>query len=359
MIRVMTLLRWWTAPLAIGLVVCSGAVAHADPPKPAGDAAAAAQALFYEARTLMRESKYALACPKLEESLRLDYGMGTEFNLADCNEKLGKVASAWSGFINVAAAAKSQGQPQREKVARDRAKNLEPRLPKLTIDASAASSAPDLEVKRDGVAIGSASWGAPAPVDPGPHRITASAPGKQLWETTVTTTEGKLTRVGIPALVPTASVATAPPPPVITESPVATRAQPFPEPIVERGGAQRAVGFIIGGLGVASLGVSAGFAIDSLQKRNEAKDHCAGDLCDASGVELRDRAMNSGDVATITGIAGGAALLGGAVLVFTAPRGSRKEAPPAATSPVSIKSFRAAPHVATTGGGLSIQGVFQ
>src|SRR4051812_29447781 len=85
-----------------------------------GDAAAA-QALFYEARTLAQKSHFAEACPKFEESLRLDYGIGTEFNLADCNEHVGKIASAWSGFLNVAASAKAQNQPQREKVARERA----------------------------------------------------------------------------------------------------------------------------------------------------------------------------------------------------------------------------------------------
>ena len=85
----------------------------ADPPAAAAkapDDPAAAQALFYEARQLMKENKFGLACPKLEESLRLDYGIGTEFNLADCNEKLGRLATAWSQFISVASAAKTQKQ---------------------------------------------------------------------------------------------------------------------------------------------------------------------------------------------------------------------------------------------------------
>ena len=166
-----------------------GSIAGAEPPKK-GDPAAA-QALFYEARALMKDGKYALACPKLEESLRLDYGIGTEFNLADCNEKTGKLSTAWSGFLSVASAAKAQNQTQREKVARDRAKALEPRLPKLAIDVP-SPAAPGLEVKRDGVVIGSASWGTPTPVDPGNHRIVVSAPGKQPWEGAVSAVEGKV-----------------------------------------------------------------------------------------------------------------------------------------------------------------------
>ncbi len=317
---------------------------------------AAAQALFYEARALMKEGKYAVACPKLEESLRLDYGIGTEFNLADCNEKMGKLSTAWSGFLSVAAAAKSQSQAQREKVARDRAKALEPKLPKLTIDVPSPAP-PGLEVKRDGLVVGSASWGTPVPIDPGSHRITASAPGKLAWEGTVNAVEGKVVRISVPRELPNAPSAELP---SVIPAPVAERndlsrqdpSAGFPEPIVEqRGGPQRTIGWIVGGLGIAGLGVGAGFGIDSLQKGNRAKEHCNGDLCDAQGVSLRDKALQSGDISTIATVAGGAALLGGVVLVLTAPKGpSRREAPPTTT-------FRAVPHVAMNGGGISFQGV--
>jgi hypothetical protein len=338
------------------LLLAHGAPARAaDPPKAGGDPAAA-QALFYEARALMKDGKYAVACPKFEESLRLDYGIGTEFNLADCNEKIGKLATAWSGFLSVAAAAKAQNQAQREKVARERARALEPRLPKLAIDVMTPVP-PGFEVKRDGVVIGSASWGSPVPVDPGSHRIVASASGKQPWEGAVSASEGNVVRITVPRELPATP---SPEVPVITSAPapVTQRNDPpgepqpsFPEPIIEqRGSVQRTVGWIVGGLGVAAVGVGAGFGIDSLQKRNRSNEHCAGDLCNAQGVTLRDKAMQSGDVATIAMAAGGAALLGGIVLVLTAPRGtSRKDVPSTA--------FRAVPHVAANGGGFLVQGV--
>ena len=334
------------------LFLAFGGTASAEPTK--GGDPAAAQALFYEGRALVKDGKYAVACPKFEESLRLDYGIGTEFNLADCNEKLGKLATAWSGFLSVAAAAKAQNQTQREKVARDRAKALEPRLPKLTIEVPSPAP-PGLEVKRDGVVIGSASWGTPVPVDPGSHRITASAPGKQPWEASVSAAEGKVARVAIPRELPNAASAEVPSVTALTQREEPQRQEPianFPEPIVEqRGGTQRTIGWIVGGLGIAGLGVGAGFGIDSLQKRDRANDHCTGDLCDAQGVSLRDKAIQSGDISTIATVAGGAALLGGAILVLTAPKGpSRKEAPP-------TTSFRAVPQVAVNGGGISFQGV--
>src|SRR2546430_16366957 len=84
-------------------------------PARAGDPAAA-QALFTEAKQLMAQGKYAEACPKFDESQRLDPGMGTLFHVGDCDEHLGKTASAWAAFLEVAAQAKAAGQPARERV---------------------------------------------------------------------------------------------------------------------------------------------------------------------------------------------------------------------------------------------------
>ncbi|WP_437594847.1 hypothetical protein [Sorangium sp. So ce1000] len=151
---------------------------------------AAAQALFDAARQLMAQGKYADACPKLEESQRLDPGIGTQFNLAACYEQLGRTASAWSMFLEVAGAAKAAGQPEREKVARQRAAALEPGLIRLTITAPADAPA-DFQVKRDGALVGRAQWGTPVPVDPGKHTVEASAAGRAPFARSV-----ELTRAG-------------------------------------------------------------------------------------------------------------------------------------------------------------------
>jgi hypothetical protein len=354
--------------LTTSLLLLVPSLASAQPPAKNGNGTgdqAGATALFYEARTMMQKGNYAAACPKLEESLRLDYGIGTEFNLADCHEHLGKTASAWSGFLNVAAAAKTANQPQREKVARDRAKALEPKLPKMLIEVPAP--APGVEVKRDGVVVGSAAWGTPVPVDPGMHKVVVTAPGKEKWETNVNASESNTTRVTVPRELPNAAVATsaapAPAPvvpPVQTTTTTTTSAPPepaaeFPEPVVEQGNTQRTLGWVVGAVGLAGLGVGAGFGIDSLSKRESSKDHCNGDLCDPTGVKLREDAITSGNVSTISTIAGGAALIGGIILLATAPSGSERRASAAA----STKKIQAVPHVALGGGGITFQGVFQ
>ena len=142
--------------------------------------AAAAESLYKEARALMAKGNYADACPKLEESLRLDSGIGTEFHLADCNEHIGKIASAWAGFLDVAASARAAHQTEREKLARKRAQAIEARVPKLFVDAD-ASQEPGLEISRDGNPVGHGSWGSAIAIDPGTHDIVASA--RELSET--------------------------------------------------------------------------------------------------------------------------------------------------------------------------------
>lgn len=343
---------------------------------------AGATALFYEARNLMQKGNFKDACPKLEESLRLDYGIGTEFNLADCYEHVGKTASAWSGFLNVASQAKTQNQAQREKVARDRAKALEPKLPKMIIEVPAPP--PGIEVKRDGVIVGNAAWGTAVPVDPGQHKVVVTAPNKQPWETSVNATESNTTKVTVPRELPNAAVAAAPPPaaakpataaaPVVVAPPVRTTtaattvSEPapsstptdFPEPVVERGNTQRTLGWVASGVGLVGLGVGAGFGINSMSKRRDSNDHCTGNLCDQDGVNLRDDAIRSGNVSTVATIAGGALLVGGIVLLVTAPNHEGRQTATTGTSASKTKTgFTAVPNVAQNGGGLMLQGVFQ
>src|SRR5580700_8452469 len=130
---------------------------------------AAAQALFDQARQLMADGKYAEACPKLVESQRLDPGAGTLLNLGQCYEKNGQTASAWVTFKDAAAAAELKHRADWSQRARERAQALEPLLSRLTIDVPQEERGLGIQVRRDGVEVGSAEWGAPIPIDPGDH----------------------------------------------------------------------------------------------------------------------------------------------------------------------------------------------
>ncbi|HTV17623.1 MAG TPA: hypothetical protein VMG12_03105, partial [Polyangiaceae bacterium] len=135
----------WRVLAALSIAGCALSLA---PPAAAQSASAQARTLFREARVLMDKGQHAEACPKLEESLRLDAGIGTQFNLAHCWEKIGRTASAWGLFMDAAAAAESAGQRKRAKAAADRAAELEPRLMRLVIEVATRTEA--LRVQRAG-----------------------------------------------------------------------------------------------------------------------------------------------------------------------------------------------------------------
>ena len=235
------------------LVLCvalgfSSAVAHAD----SGDSAAA-QALFDQAKKLMADGHLSDACPKLEESQRLDPRSGTLINLASCYEKTGRLASAWSKYIEAATSAKAAGNSERESVARERAAALAPKLPKLVIVVPAASKTlPGLELSRDNVAVGQPSWGLALPIDAGEHEVTAKAPGHEPFQTKVTVaSDGSTTTVAVPELAlttPGSGSDTA------ASNAGATPAKPSSGP-------SRAAALVAGGIGVVGVGVGAVFGL--------------------------------------------------------------------------------------------------
>jgi hypothetical protein len=280
---------------------------------------AAAQTLFDEGRKLMAAGKFAEACPKLAESQKLDPGVGTQFNLSDCYERMGQTASAWAGFLEAASSAKAMGQADREKVARERAAALAPRLSKITITSAAASLA-GLEIKRDGVPVGRALWGTAIPVDPGPHMIEATAPGKKPWQTTAKI-EGEKANVvvSIPML------EDAPVEPATAQ--VATSAAPGAD-VGSPGSGRRTIALVIGGVGVVGLGVGTVFALSAKSKKDDSLANClAGpNLCSQAGVDKRNEALSAGDVATVAMGAGAILVAAGVVLFVTAPSGEKSRA---------------------------------
>jgi len=78
-----------------------GSAAHAQP-SAASQASTAAGALFDKGRQYLTAGKYAEACAAFEHSQQLDPQLGTLFNLATCNAHLGKLATAWGEFHDIA-----------------------------------------------------------------------------------------------------------------------------------------------------------------------------------------------------------------------------------------------------------------
>jgi hypothetical protein len=245
---------------------------------------AAARALFSEGRQLMSAEKYSEACPKFEESLRLDPGMGTQFNLAHCWEKIGRTASAWALFLDVAAAARAGNQAQREAAAKERAAALEPKLTRLRIVVP--QPAPDAKIFRDDQEVGKAAWGTAMPVDPGDHVIRVTAEGKQEWTQDVKVPPTSRTfSVTVPALrdLPVAQPSSAPEKREI----VSDTSSPRDSGGNGGGGGSKAPALVIGGIGIAGLAVGTVFAAQGYSDNQQALKLChAG----TSGNDCNDKA---------------------------------------------------------------------
>ncbi len=306
---------------AMSLLIGTGCPLAAAAPTPSDSAAA--QALFDQAKALMAKGNYQEACPKLEESQRLDPTSGTLINLADCYEKTSKLASAWSTFLDAATAADASGKTERAQVARERAAALVPVLPRLAIVVPEDAAVPGMEIVRDRVVVGRPQWGEAIPTDPGTHQVTASAPRKQSWSATVEVpVEGQTVTLTIPPLEDSGDSAAktdsadqkpghAPPP-----GPILPRAAESSPPL----GTQHVLALVAGGLGLVGVGVGSVYGAISLSKSNEADKYCDGSGCRShKGVDLRDDALSAGNVSTVAFIVGAVGLAGGAALWFTVP----------------------------------------
>jgi len=292
---------------------------------------ARAETLFTDGRRLLAAARFAEACPKFAESQRLDPAIGTLLNLGDCYEKTGRTASAWAVFQSAAEEARRTSDTRRGTVASERAAALGARLVKLTIVVPRLSVTPGLVVKRDGVTLDHAAWGTAAPLDPGWHAIEATAPGKRRWTLPVTIDAGRsLTTITVPPLEDLAAGADA------NEPGTAGRAQ-------------RIVGGIFVGTGVAALAAGAVFTGLAVAKNHASVPHCHGNICDPLGVELRDDALGNATASTVSVVAGLVAISGGAVLWLTAPTGPKK--------PYST-GIHAAPAIGAGQVGLTLEGAF-
>lgn len=292
---------------------------------------AAARALFSEGRELMEKERFEEACPKLEESLRLDHGMGTQFNLAHCWEKLGRTASAWALFLDVAAAARASNQPQRETAARERAKVLEPKLTRMRIDVP--DPAPNMKVERDDKEVGRAAWGTAMPIDPGDHVIHVTAPGKRAWshEVKVPATSRTFT-VNVPALEDES---------LALEAAEASDTTSGAQSVTTDAGPTRGEGsngqvvtaWVVGGIGVAALIGGTIFAVQSRSDNSEAlklcriptgdgDERCGDPTEQAQHKGLVDDAERKQTFSFIGFGVGGAALVAATILYVTADDGS-------------------------------------
>ena len=261
--------------------------------------AAIAETAFTRGKELMAEGKPAEACPKFEESHRLDPSVGALLNLGRCYEQLGRTASAWVRYKEAATLARSLGQTERETVARDQAKALEPKLSRVRIEATKRIEG--MRVTRNGEEVGVALLGDPLPVDPGKLKIEVTAPNYSSWSTEI--------EVGKEADLKTLLI-----PELKAEQTGGGTGSSGP-------GGLRMAAFVAAGVGIGALGVGGVFGGLAIKERGAADASCPNKSCDDAGFAHIETAQSRAVVSTI-GVAMGAAALGTSVVLFLVSRPS-------------------------------------
>ena len=355
------------------------------------------RALFDEAEKLMKAGQIANACEKYAASQHEFARSVTLLRLADCYEKIGRTASAWSTYREVKVAAEATKQKSTADVAKEDARIdfaakriawLEPRLVRVRVTI-AGEAPPGLVVKRDGVALAPGAFGVAMPIDPGKHGFEATAEGREPWATEVdVSVEGATVEVAVPALAvvskpepkvepkpepkpdlkvepkpepkvePKAEAKqtppTAPPPkPGPTAKPdgkaVVTVIPPPAPPAEEQAGGIEPVALLSLTAGAIGMGIGGLLGVSAKAKYgNAVSTHCSGAVCDAEGKRSTDEARSLGNTATVFFAIGGALAAVGGVLWWTG-----SSAAPASKVPAGPKAA-----VGLTVGGVVLAGSF-
>lgn len=278
--------------------------------------------LFADAMNLIAEGKFDAAIPMLEETQRIDPGIGTQFNLAICYAKTGRLALAWKNFRQVETLAGAAGKKERAEAARVKLDELRVRV---TIVAVRLPKGGAVTVSVDGEVV-PASELLFIPLDPGEHKVQASAPGRIGFEkvVTVTAAEGERHEVVVPVLAPLE---------MMTEIRTVT---------TETTNTRRTLGYVFGSIGLAGVAAATVTGILILSDKSTADERCKPDCVtatgevDSTGADAVQRGKTLLPINVVSWVVAGAGLGAGAFFLLTSSK-----TPPAAARTTVVPSFDA------------------
>jgi hypothetical protein len=288
-----------------------------------GSAEARAQALFEEARTLLERGAVGAACEALAESQQLDARVGTALNLAQCEERRGRLLAAARAW-QAAKALATETRDGRARVAAERAAQLEDRIPKLVVTPlPSAPASTTLTLHDESGAKTSLARAQPTPLDPGSYRLDVAARGHAVKTYRVELREGERARLEVTA---GARIPERP-------APVTTETESSWTP-------WHTAGVVVGAVGVSGLVAGGVLGAVAIGKKSASDDHCDETGCDGEGLELRSDGLAAAHASTGLFIAG-SVLVGAALVVFvTDPPWAAEDAPsasPAARPPATLR----------------------
>jgi hypothetical protein len=304
--------------------------------------------LFQKGRAMMQEAgKLDDACTTLTSSYDLHKRGDTLLNLAECHRRQGKTATAWREFDEAIRYAEAVEFTEAIAAAAKLRDDLAKELSKLIVEVPSDFAAqPTLVVILDGKKLPKEQWGQQLFVDPGLHAVTASAEGYEPFDGS-TEVKKLADRAVITVAMKKVPAPPEPPPPPAPKKKVV----PPPPPPKEEPGGVPAWSVIVGGAGVAMLGVSVAFGVDTVNVKGELDDACGAERKSCPGTydfeSARTNELRSYGLFVGMGVAGIGATTAGVVGLVLG------------LTETNAKDVAISPWVSPAGAGVGVAGRFQ
>jgi len=325
--------------VALSLCVMSGVALGQTDEQRAG-----ARTLATEGATAFNDGRYKEAVDLFTKAESLMHAPPHLLYLARAHTKLGQFVKAREAYLRITKEQLAPNSPQAFRDAQGTAQKelnaINPKIGSLEIKVEGADAVKDLSVKVDGNPIASVLLGVPQPVDPGEHRIEASATGFRAQPQTVRLGEGdKATTTlkleadasAVPAAVPGAPAPTAQPgAPSPTGAPVHDTSVSMDTTSSSNG--MRIGAYVAFGVGAVGVGVGTVFLLSALGKRSDADAICnlANGACPSprrAEVDALDADAKSASTLSVVGYGvGGVGIAAGVVMLVLSSKSESSSA---------------------------------
>ena len=330
----------------VGPSVATAARAGAPPDALSAEQVLQARTSFKDGLALEKDGKWEPALAKFRETAAIKQTPQVRFHIALCEEKLLHYLDAIADFEAAGKDAAEKNVAEVAKAAPKLADDLRPLVPKLSITFPVGR--PPRDVTLDGRALDVATLSAPILVDPGPHVVTATNGAGKEARLEVSLAEREERAI----LMPLEAMPAAQPPATKTVTTTTTSTTPLDAAPRDADGARRRTfALVLGGVGVASLGVAVVFTALRSSKVSSLESSCVDLRCPPASSDDLDAARRDTTISRVALGVGVVSLGVGAVLFFTGK-------PRSETSAVARPSVSLVPQAPGALVGLGFQGAF-
>ena len=262
------------------------------------DALRIARDQFGQALALQTGGDWAAALTLLKQVATVKSTPQVRFNIALCEEHLGRLVAALGDYELAATDAQAENAEQVAQEVDARLGVLKARVPRVIVSRGQGADAATISL--DGVTLGDAVLDNPLPVDPGPHVVEATAPGYEPFKESFRMAEQQSTTIQVKLEVaPVVPELVAPPPRVAPQR-------------------LQTAGYVVGGVGIGSLIASGAMFYLRHNAVSDLDKQCGPDRksCPDSARSTVDRGKLYTTLGDVTLAVGAAAVGVGAVLVF-------------------------------------------